>query len=717
MPATKTKQRATLSYADPFVPFAVPTPKRTPPAVIGPDGQPLSSAPSPVGAGVGSQTDSGGSGSPTSLAAGVTKNGNQLLREKVYIIGQSGKLYGTAAEGAPAKPEMASMTPAGVTFTPASGNYDPKAEQGVQRYLTGGQLLDIPSTPLYTDPVTGETTGGDQAARPGTPTNTTAPAAASTVTGPAADQYAATLARINASKGVVSATTSDINANRGVVSAQAGTFGPQQNVINANQQVVNQQQQQNTLNRGLIGQTTAADQQRLQEQQGIVNASNNMADKVATGQSQDYRNNTDYQYGLAGLQRPTEIQTPTGGNVAGLPTGVRGQLQSGADVLTRVAGQNEQLRTATLNIARDAVNLAGTDVVAAQNKAQAAGLTLDEAKLVVSQAQNVAAGTSLDVNAAQNTVAGARVAEEKSQLAPPGEQLYTDPVTRNSQYVTPAQAAVLKAQEPVVYRAPGSDTATLTSPGQADLTKAAEPVIYASPFGGQAQTMTRAQAYVQEQEDNRQLQLADKNGGLVKYDDPKTGALSYITPWDASLKKAQTDFEMENANAQSRYGSGQMAQLDPSYIESQIRQGNISTPVDLAEAQRVLTLKLNGNAAAAAFTIKNAQASMTVENRAALYYFGMPYKDLATQLSGGDLITFNTDVQYGMSSQLQDLAAKFKYQQTLQNHLNPGGTPGPYKTTNEGSVVNGPANPATGQIGGMAPNASEPVTNYVSVTR
>ena len=88
-------------------------------------------------------------------------NGSQVLQEPAFIVGQSGQVYGTLGENAPAEPEMLSVLP-------LARPYNPQQEQGTQQYLTGGELFALgydPNDPniqnaIRTGQIKGNTTAG-----------------------------------------------------------------------------------------------------------------------------------------------------------------------------------------------------------------------------------------------------------------------------------------------------------------------------------------------------------------------------------------------------------------------------------------------------------------------------------------------------------------------------------------------------------------------------
>lgn len=254
---------------------------------------------------------------------------------------------------------------------------------------------------------------------------------------PLQNQTAARQASQGAQQGVINATSGAINAQNNVINAKQGTIAPTQAVIDASGRVVTAQEGQNQANREYLAQQQNANAVRLAEAKSIRAAESNIPDLTATAQAQTAYNDQKYLYDFAGVTPDTEVELPTGTNQQ-LAPGVRGKIMSQAELLTKESKANETERALKLDDARIAVALKGTDVAAAQAAAARAGLTLDQAELLVQQAQLEADRAGLTLDQWQNQAAQARLNEDITQNKPAGTVLYVDPHTGRSEYVTQA---------------------------------------------------------------------------------------------------------------------------------------------------------------------------------------------------------------------------------------------------------------------------------------
>ncbi len=328
------------------------------------------------------------------------------------------------------------------------------------------------------------------------------PVATIATTDPLEQQRQAAQAGIDARGGVATAQQAQINANSGVTTAQqnqlpykqavydatgkqivaqgsvldaqAAALGPKAAQIGAQGQVIDAQGAQTTAQRAAIQQNQQADTQRLAEQQSIQAAAKNTADQVAVARAQNERNNEAYKYTAAGLAQPIEVNTANGADQAGLAPGTVAKLQTQEQLKTTEASNAEKLRSIQLDQAQQIVNLAATDTAAAQQAAARVGLTVDQANLLVEQAQNGAARAGLDVSTASNNANQAGLAVDAANIAasragndvqqanlavynaataeqqakvppagvPAGYQIVTDPFTGASQYMSAADAAI-----------------------------------------------------------------------------------------------------------------------------------------------------------------------------------------------------------------------------------------------------------------------------------
>ena len=274
----------------------------------------------------------------------------------------------------------------------------------------------------------------------------------------------ATAAQIQANTNVLNTQAGQINANRDVVNAVSGTFGPQRQQIDAQGRVIDAQADTTTAQRAQIQRTQQANTARLAEEQGIQAASANYADQAAIAQAQNARAAEDYKYALAGLPTPTEVNTASGADEAGLPTGTRAKLQTQEQMKAKEAQQAERLRAIQLDQAQQIVNMAQTDVASANQAAARVGLTVASAQLLVDEARNKAAGEGVNVqeaqrqsgyfdqalNTAQLGVYNSATALQQAGMPPVGTPAgfvqYTDPFSGSTRYMSAAEAAIQKNQ-------------------------------------------------------------------------------------------------------------------------------------------------------------------------------------------------------------------------------------------------------------------------------
>ncbi len=329
---------------------------------------------------------------------------------------------------------------------------------------------------------------------------------------PLAQQLAAKQSLLTAQQGQTQAQQQGLYAQGNVLGATAGTFAPQAAVTDAQRGVVAAQGAQTNAQAGYIGQQQADTAQTQQEQAGIVAASQNYADINATAQAQNARNNSDYLYGLAGEHTPVDVATPNGADNANLPPGTRATLQTQEQLKTTEATNAENTRKLQLQAASEAVSLLGTNVSKAQEAAASAGLTLDDAKLMVAKAQNAAGYADLSTKQAGIGVSNAQNAESAAQLPPSaGDVIYTDPVTGQSIWTTPADAETRKAQDQRNFN--------LTQPGD---------VLYTDPVTGEKSYVSQDQANQNDLAYKQQFGL-ETAGQTANYNQQVTQAGQQVT--------------------------------------------------------------------------------------------------------------------------------------------------------------------------------------------
>jgi hypothetical protein len=277
-----------------------------------------------------------------------------------------------------------------------------------------------------------------------------------------------------AQQGALGARMGTLGAQRGVLQAQQGTFGPAAAVISANQGVNAAQGALINANRSYMQQRVGENQLQSGEFEAGLAAKNNVADQAAVAQARRFYAVKDARARSFGMAPEAEVSVPVGFK-GRLGIGLRAAPTTQAEDVERTNKENQTRRGFKLEGAQLAVQLAGTNVDAARLKAAEVGLTLDQAQLVVQQAQNAAgfAGNAEDV--ANVGVSRARLNEDQAQLgvraaglredeasiasnqadlnariasrAPfPGAEKWTDPFTGRSEWMTPSEVDQRKYQ-------------------------------------------------------------------------------------------------------------------------------------------------------------------------------------------------------------------------------------------------------------------------------
>jgi hypothetical protein len=382
---------------------------------------------------------------------------DQVVPEPSQIVGESGKVYGTLAEGGadervtitPLEPKRATMAGAlrGVRGFATGGELyadgqglDPN-DDAVQRMVASGSLnygTPLSQVSAYRSPAPAP--AAQTAFSPTTVNNNVATATGTnSLYDVNAAQDMATRERMGAQGAALDRQSAYYDAQGNVNTAQQGLIAPKQATIAAQANIYAAQGQQTNAQRSFIGEQQRAEQARLGEIQGIQAASQNVEDIQNVARTARERSNTDYRYGVAGLDVPTDVKMPVGYN-GPMPVGQRAALQTQEQAMTQQAQEHEAVRASHLKQAALAVDLIGTDVDRARNEAAKIGLTLDQAQLVVEMAQNQASAAGLAADRADLGVSRARIAEEASNMpSTPGFTLYTDPFTGQGKWVSQAE--------------------------------------------------------------------------------------------------------------------------------------------------------------------------------------------------------------------------------------------------------------------------------------
>jgi hypothetical protein len=278
--------------------------------------------------------------------------------------------------------------------------------------------------------------------------------------------YEAQLGALGTDANLIDARRRANTARLGTIGAQAGLIPIQRSINTANAGVIGAETAQLQGTRGLIG----LQQQQLGQQQAdtslIRSARDNVADKSAVAQAGLAQNVEDSRlYGRLGVEAPVSVDVPAG-QTGALGLGTRASIRTHEEIVRGQVADREADRAATLKGAQLALQMSGTNVTEAELMARRLGLTLADAKLMVDQAQTREAMAGVDVSNAQldtsqkdlelqrmginlnaTKLFGQATALDINDMKAPGDQgyeLYTDPVTRERSWKTPAEADVLQ---------------------------------------------------------------------------------------------------------------------------------------------------------------------------------------------------------------------------------------------------------------------------------
>ena len=255
-------------------------------------------------------------------------------------------------------------------------------------------------------------------------------------------------------------------ARLGVIGAEAGLVPYERGVNAAQGSVIDRSTEQLGAERGLISLEQGQAGARAADVSLIRGARDNVADKVAVAQAKQSQDVSDERlYNRLGVSAPVSVDVPSG-QEGQLGLGTRASLRTQEEVVRGQAADREADRAATLENAKLAVQMQGTNVTEAELMARRAGLSLADARLLVDEAQTReslagvdVANAGLDVNQQQLNQEGISLdnsriglqqrltANSLNDLKAPADQgyeLYTDPDTRQKSWVTPAEADQLQ---------------------------------------------------------------------------------------------------------------------------------------------------------------------------------------------------------------------------------------------------------------------------------
>ena len=348
-------------------------------------------------------------GAPRPKRRGQAGQASQTVREPVFLIGQSGKLYGVAGEGGNERIAIGDAEGPGARVPGAPG---------VRAYQTGG-VVDVLAE---VERNLGHALTADQRAL--------FDANVGNVVNPGAPRI--TPPRFAGSGGLLPGTT------QGPSGPQTAQFGAAQGVISASQAQIDAQ----TAALGAAGTAAGASTAYLNEQaragaaaraerERIIAARGNAQNIIDVARGNRDRRAQDYKYGIAGLDVPAELVLPEG--FAGpLPPGVRRKIETDEERLTREAADSEALRQSTLDQARIAAARAGLTVDEAQRRAQGAALGVSQANLNLDRTQTPPGpGLVMDDNGNWVTAAEARLtAAQNNLVVDPSDRTGATLVTR-----------------------------------------------------------------------------------------------------------------------------------------------------------------------------------------------------------------------------------------------------------------------------------------------
>jgi hypothetical protein len=222
--------------------------------------------------------------------------------------------------------------------------------------------------------------------------------------------------------------------------------------LNAQGGVLDAQGRQQALERAYLQSTGQNIQQTQAENNAVYAAKQNVGDLSNVAQVQSQQAAEDSRDRLYGVSAPQRIDVPMGQQGAALPPGVEATARPTFQYLSDQNQHAQQNREFALETAKNAVDMAGTDVSAAQLIASRAGLSLDQAQQLVTQAQNQEAAARVGSAQAGLNLSGAELARDVTTIpSQAGMVLYTDPSTGTSRWVSPAEDVNLKLPAEIAH--------------------------------------------------------------------------------------------------------------------------------------------------------------------------------------------------------------------------------------------------------------------------
>jgi hypothetical protein len=249
-----------------------------------------------------------------------------------------------------------------------------------------------------------------------------------------------------------------VDANRNAIMARLyGLLPAQQSALGAQQGVLGAQAQQTAAERGVLGAQSAyntgersfitAQQGENTQQQAEFQreqaALHNVGDQAAAAQASRFQTARDRQNATYGIAPAADVIREPGDNTP-LPPGTRQKIESQADIYQRQDQAAQAGRAFQLKAAQLVVSLLDNDKAKAEEVATAAGLSVQDAQQLASQAQ-------LGVQQQQLNVSGAEAQSSLASNAQQGAEVG----------VSQANVGLLQARAGLENATYGSDQANL----------------------------------------------------------------------------------------------------------------------------------------------------------------------------------------------------------------------------------------------------------------
>lgn len=350
--------------------------------------------------------------------------------------------------------------------------------------------------------------------------------------------------------------------------AVSNTVAPTMQQLDQQGNVITAQQAQNAGSRAVIQATSADSGRRLGEEQQLQAASHNTGDLQAVAQAQTYRDDQQVKNQQAGVGAAQEYIQPEGDS-SKAPAGTLAKIQTQGDVLGTRFNNTDKIAALQLEIQKSGVDMLGNDVAQQQALAARLGITVDQAKALVTQSEATwgqsRAAASADSAATQ--LATIKMNEDKNTDST--KVVYQDPVTGTSRLVSPAEAETLKAQDQRNFNQ--------TTPGD---------VLYTDPYTGAKSYMTQADAD-QKRHDYEQQQ------GAVNYQNNANYAAGQSNATTQATNAQHVQWANNPASAPADWLIANMSIVDPT--------GNTTSSGIFTEAQVMTALINQGYTASQAY--------------------------------------------------------------------------------------------------------------------